>query len=503
MPPRLKILLLFLGALPVCLHGGEPAGDWWPPGKGEPIAESSLYANGNGALGLFNAAGSVQTANHPFFEPIGTNGRACVTCHQPADGMSLSLETINTRWRVTKGADPLFAAIDGSNCPSLPQTEAPSHSLLLRRGLIRIALPWPPRDHEGRPVEPEFDIEVVRDPARCNSDSIYGLTSADPHVSVYRRPRPVANFKYFAVPRGPGLGYNIKDGTPLDRDPDTGWPVAMNLLADAREPTLKTQAIDAALTHLETDGSPSAAQLAQIVEFEQQLYVAQQVDNRAGLLAEVGGPDSLGPQALAAGTPGLGDNLQNPVFGYFEAWRDGQGDDPRAAFRASVARGSDVFFTKPFWIRDATHINSIGLGNPLKRSCATCHNARMTGMDLAPGWVDLGTTTYPTWTEGQTWREDAELPVFKLTCHSSARPHPYLGRTIYTHDPGRALVSGRCVDIGSITMQQMRGLAARPPYFANGSAASLAEVVDYYDRRFNIAYTEQERQDLINFLSVL
>ena len=52
-------------------------------------------------------------------------------------------------------------------------------------------------------------------------------------------------------------------------------------------------------------------------------------------------------------------------------------------------------------------------------------------------------------------------------------------------------------------MQQLRGLAARPPYFANGSAANLREVVDFYDRRFNIQYTEQEKQDLVNFLSVL
>jgi hypothetical protein len=42
MPSRLKILLLFLGTVPACLDAGEPADDWWPSGKGEPIAESSL-----------------------------------------------------------------------------------------------------------------------------------------------------------------------------------------------------------------------------------------------------------------------------------------------------------------------------------------------------------------------------------------------------------------------------------------------------------------------------
>ena len=134
---------------------------------------------------------------------------------------------------------------------------------------------------------------------------------------------------------------------------------------------------------------------------------------------------------------------------------------------------------RQFWLRDAAHINSIGLGNPLKRTCSTCHNAQMTGQDLSAGWVDVGTTNFPTWTEPATWADSSELPVFKITCSRDADPHPYLGRVIYTTDPGRALISGRCVDIGSIVMQQLRGLSARAPYFANGSAKTLREVVDY------------------------
>jgi cytochrome c peroxidase len=93
--------------------------------------------------------------------------------------------------------------------------------------------------------------------------------------------------------------------------------------------------------------------------------------------------------------------------------------------------------------------------------------------------------------------------LFKITCHASAPPHPFLGRVIYTHDPGRALISGLCVDVGSVTMQQLRGLAARAPYFADGSARDLAAVVDYYDRRYAIHLTPRERQDLINFLTAL
>ena len=66
-----------------------------------------------------------------------------------------------------------------------------------------------------------------------------------------------------------------------------------------------------------------------------------------------------------------------------------------------------------------------------------------------------------------------------------------------------ALISGRCNDVGTIVMQQFRGLAARAPYFSNGSAANIREVIDFYDRRYNIQYTEQEKSDLEHFLGTL
>ncbi len=413
--------------------------------------------------------------------------------------MSLSVETVDERWRASGGKDPLFAAIDGSNCPSLPQAEAASHSLLLKRGLIRIFLPWPPKSPDGKALKPEFDLEVVSDPTGCNTDPVYGVKSANPQVSVFRRPRVVANMKY--VTQG-GAPFNIKDGSPMARDPETGGFVNMNIMADAREPTPRTQAVSAALTHLETGKAPTQAQLQRILEFENQVFSAATWSSGAGDLLEPGGPSALGPRAMARETPGLGDNYYTPVFGYFDQWKPKAGEEPvagQATFRASVARGMEVYFTRPFYIRDVTHLNTVGLGNPIKRTCATCHNAKMTGMDFAPGWMDLGTGNRPWATLLAT---DQELPLFKLTCHSD-KPHPYLGRVILTHDPGRALISGRCVDIGAITMQQFRGLASRAPYFSNGSAKDLGELVDFYDKRFEANYTEQEKRDLVNFLSVL
>jgi hypothetical protein len=514
-PPLLAPLLtaaLALGATQSAAADTEGAGDfWWAPGDGRTLPAEGAYGDPSGRIGILNASGDVSTKGHPFFEPLGTNGRACVTCHQPADAMSVSAATIRARWAATGGKDPLFAAVDGANCPNLPMADEASHSLLLDRGLVRVFLPWPPRAHDGSRVEPEFTIEVVRDPTGCNLDPVFGLASAEPTISVYRRPRPAANLKYVTAAAF-GVGpFNAKDAQPAARDADTGTLVNMNMMADARHSTLKAQALDAVATHLEAP-APSAAVLQRVLDFETQIYVAQSYDVRAGDLVEPNGPPALGPRALADGrTSVLGNNVTNYVFPMGDAWRDipRTGDaarDASSGAREAIARGHDVFFYRTFWIKDAMHLNTVGLGNPVKRTCATCHGMHMTGMDTANGWMDIGTTNLPwaTETPQSPWaRQAPEMPLFKLTCDKSVTPHPFLGSVIYTQDPGRALITGRCNDIGTIVMQQFRGLAARAPYFVNGSARDLRELVDFYDRRFNIQYSEQEKRDLVAFLSVL
>jgi len=495
---KLSFIAIFIAAFAVTLsaqYQDRSKSTWIEPNSGAVLPEFDAFDSNEGTIGIVNASGSVKTEGHAFFMALGTNGRACVNCHQPTYGMSVSATALLERWKQTDGKDPVFAAFDGSNCPGLPQDKESSHSLLLKRGLFRIPLQWPPKNADGSPKPVEFTIEVVRDPGGCNTSAEYGLKSADPTISVYRRPRPAANLKYVVSGGRPIV---LKTGMLADVDPETKSPVAMNLMSDAREATLQTQAMSAIMGHEQASVSPTRKQIEQIVEYESQVYAAQAAHIFGGPLAVPGGPASLGPVALRDHKAGvLGDNDYDPVFGSFNSWK---GTD---YYRASVARGADIFMFRQFWLRDAAHINSIGLGNPLKRTCATCHNAQMTGQDLSAGWVDVGTTNYPTWTEPSTWADSSELPVFKITCSRDADPHPYLGRVIYTTDPGRALISGRCVDVGSIVMQQLRGLSARAPYFANGSAKTLREVVDFYDRRFDMKLTDGEKEDLINFLGVL
>ncbi|WP_245646539.1 hypothetical protein [Sphingomonas soli] len=463
---------------------------WWSPGEQREWPELLSYPNDTSVVSILRTSKPIDVGTHPFFQPLGENGRACVTCHQPADGMSLSAATAQRQWAATGGKDPLFAMTDGANCANLKPEDPRSHSLLLERGLIRIPLPWPSKSIKG---EPEIKIEVVRDPTGCNLDKTYGMNSASPTISVFRRPRPVANLRYILTV--PNL-FNIKTGYPVTLDAASGKRTSMNLMSDARLLTLKSQAEDAASVHLGATRKMTQAQLGQIEEFTSGLYMAATENRRVGRLDAAGA--TAGVQSILEGKPLLGDFIERRVFPYFEAWKSPEGTKQEKAFRASVARGEEIFMMRPFYIRDVTHLNTIiGMGNPIKRTCATCHNMQHVGIDGAPGWMDLGTNTLP-WAE----RTD-DLPLFKVTCSPKAAPHPYLGRVIHTTDPGRALITGKCVDVGAITLQQMRGLAARAPYFANGSARDLRAVVDFYDRRFEMKLTEQEKEDLTNFMGAL
>jgi cytochrome c peroxidase len=91
------------------------------------------------------------------------------------------------------------------------------------------------------------------------------------------------------------------------------------------------------------------------------------------------------------------------------------------------------------------------------------------------------------------------LPVFTLSCVSG----PNAGNAYVVTDPGRGLISGKCADIGKVKGPILRGLAGRAPYFHNGSAATLLDVVNFYNLRFNIGLTAAQMRDLAAFLQTL
>jgi cytochrome c peroxidase len=49
----------------------------------------------------------------------------------------------------------------------------------------------------------------------------------------------------------------------------------------------------------------------------------------------------------------------------------------------------------------------------------------------------------------------------------------------------------------------LRGLAARAPYFHNGAAATLRDVVEFYNERFDMGLSDEQTQQLEAFLRSL
>ena len=86
-------------------------------------------------------------------------------------------------------------------------------------------------------------------------------------------------------------------------------------------------------------------------------------------------------------------------------------------------------------------------------------------------------------------------------CPSSFAPGE--PESFYTSDPGKALITGQCSDFNRIKGPILRGLAARAPYFHNGAAASLRKLVNFYDQRFSMQLTEEQKSALVAFLNSL
>jgi cytochrome c peroxidase len=104
------------------------------------------FQDAAGQVRTFDVNGAIDEDN-PFFQDLGTNGRRCVSCHQPESAWTITAANVQRRFVASRGTDPIFTNNDGSNCEGvLPQTLAEkraAYSLLLTRGLIRVGLDVP------------------------------------------------------------------------------------------------------------------------------------------------------------------------------------------------------------------------------------------------------------------------------------------------------------------------------------------------------------------------
>ena len=444
-------------------HGAQPT----PP----VIPRFSLDPDPSGAVSTFQPGGATFTFNNAFFQNLGTNGRTCFSCHQPQNGWGVSAAGVAERFALSGGTDPIFRLVDGATCPtddvSSPAAKARAYKLLTERGLIRIGLPVP--------ANAQFVVIAVDDPYNCNTNPVTGLTSTTTGiVSTYRRPLPSTNLGFLSA-----------------------------IMWDGREPSLTSQATDATLVHAQASTAPTAAQLAEIVAFESGIYTAQAFDNQAGYLAAdgaTGGPVALSLQQFYIGiNDPLGQNPTHAAFTsqIFDLYRPWLAPSNNLAGRQSIARGEEVFNNTAINITGVSGLND-DLNLPsIPGFCGTCHDAPNVGNHSVKAPLDIGIPDAGP--KAPPVLDISGLPVFTLTCTQG----PLAGTVYHVTDAGKAMISGQCKDIGRFKGPILRGLASRAPYFHNGSAATLTDAVNFYDQRFAIGFTDQQKIDLVNFLNSL
>ena len=462
------------------------------------IDKKSTYPDPLGKISNFQPDGATRTRDNAFFQTLGSiPDRRCAGCHEIRDGFSLSASDAQKRFTESEGTDPLFNPIDTATCPSddvsTPAAQEAAYKLILNNALVRISLPIP-----LPPTRRRFEVTAVNDPYGCTT--LTSPTSGD--LSVYRRILPTTNLAF-----------------------------ATTLMWDGREPSLAHAALDEALVHEQAAApGPSAGQQTQIANFATGLFTAQVFDNEAGFLkgkptqltlqTPVGGSSSCastsiaqrgGPEALAAlardffvgindpaGLDPCGTPFDDDVFNVYDSWLSLRPARRKVLDRVSIARGQALFNTMQFDISSISGSSKIaGQAAPALETCSFCHDSPNVGNQSAGKLFATGTTD----PAPVGLSNVPQLPVFTLQCTDTNSP--LFGQTFTVTDPGAALVTGACEDIGRIKVPILRGLAARAPYFHNGAAGSLADVVNFYDVRFNIGLSDQDKQDLVNFLGAL
>ncbi|HEX2687239.1 MAG TPA: hypothetical protein VHN14_11500 [Kofleriaceae bacterium] len=409
--------------------------------------------------------------NNEFFQDLGSNGRRCVSCHVPTVGWTITPRELQRVFDATDGGvfedgfglGAVFRTVDGSNSPkadvSTKAKRREAYSMLLNRGVIRIGLPIP--------ANAEFDLVAVDDPYHFASST---------ELSLFRRPLPTTNLKFDSTVMWDG------------REIVAGQTIAQDLA---------TQASDAIIAHAQGKPLPQA-QRESIVNFETALASAQIIDRKAGDLHDggaKGGPDEILKQPFYIGiNDNFGDSQTgaafNPiVFNLFDRWTNIKGRQAEA--RRAVARGQALFNTHPIAISGVSGINDeAAFGNPatLVGTCTTCHNTPNGGNHSVVAPLNIGLV--------DASRRTPDMPLYTLRNKTT-------GQTIQVTDPGRAMIDGKWSHIGRFKGPMLRDLAPRAPYFHNGFAADLDAVIDFYNTRFNIGFTKQEKSDLVAFLRSL
>jgi cytochrome c peroxidase len=475
-----------------------------------------------------NATGGLVGVDHqnPFFQNLGTNGRTCNSCHKVEAAMGISVAQIQSIFNATQGLDPIFRINDGSNAPTGPYANTStlsarqaSFSMLLNHGDIRVGIPMP--------AGADFSLASVQDP--------YFFASAK-ELSLFRRPMPSVNMAFSTQVMWDG------------RESEAGRTDVRNGLIN--------QANDATLGHAQAATALTTAQRTAIADFQLRLFAAQShahtsfvrsngtttgvldtdlnVAGNPPTTTEVvtGNPENLllalvqassaggngtfnaigagSPARLVPGTnnpfatansllprcPDDGANhtgcFKNQALTAFEPWESGELQPittDLVELRGRIGDGENTFYNRPFNMTDVPGLTDVLGKTTVSVTCTTCHNTPQAGTNSSARMFNTKVAE----AAGNNPVFTSDFPIYAFRRNSDQN------QIVYT-DPGLGLRTGKFSDIGKFKVPSLRGLGSRAPYFHNGSAKTLKDVVNFYNVRFGIGLTADEQKNLVLFL---
>ena len=354
--------------------------------------------------------------------------------------------------------DPLFAPVDGSDCPPVSSNQEPdsaSSSMVLKYAVIRIQL--------AIPATASFSLVSATNPKRCAMAPGSAAISGD--LFLFRRPLPSTNLLLLSAVMWDGRESLQKITTTAGEQSSTA-----PLLFD-----LADQANSATTTHAQ--GAPIVGTQAQqdIVNFEMGLSTAQVIlvpDIGIALLdleGSDGGANYLQNTVAPAFSIGVNNPLSPPftntVFTIYSAWKPTSPEYRRLPpVQQAIGRGEALFNNTTFVIHDVPGLTAC---RPIRSTTpptrwparmwwpdAACVITARTPATTRQPWRSISASRWPgrptttaAPTPCSTWRISR---VYTLTNSST-------GATVEVTDPGKAMISGSWTDVGKTKGPILRG----------------------------------------------
>lgn len=248
--------------------------------------------NEHGKAASYSTQGFIDRCS-AFFEPQGTNGRDCTSCHVEEAGWSMSAEAARRIFKRSRGLDPMFNALDADRAGA-----DPVDTIWQRRHAYSMLLQGKFSRSISVPANAEFEVTEADDPFGIGTTTRFWF---------FRRALPTANFRVHTVA--------------WDSSNTSGTDLHAGLVRQANGNITGAQ-----------QGIPPVDPLIveEIVEFEKALSHAQLILDGVGRLdadGARGGPEHLSAQPFVAGR-----------FDLFDAWIGS-----RNKKRAQIARGQELF----------------------------------------------------------------------------------------------------------------------------------------------------------------